>query len=97
MLPGFLSHPGEQPSRDLPVTAQPTMFAAVVGTVVGRIILNHLDIAYQSGPCVCAFDQIVTQQRISRESLFEDAINGIYFIDSFASEDALAKQILIGV
>ena len=73
------------------------MFAAVVGTVVGRIILNHLDIAYQAGPCVCAFDQIVTQQRISRESPIEDAINSIYFIDSLAGEDALAKQILIGV
>ena len=58
---GFFGHLRSQPSRDLPVSAQPAMFAAIVGAVVRGIILDHLDVAGQSRAGVGALDQIVAE------------------------------------
>ena len=63
----------KQPFRNLPVAAHPAMLAAIVSAVVRRIVLDHLDIADQSGTGIRAFDQVVAQQRIAREAAIENA------------------------
>ena len=58
------------------------MFAAVVGAVVRGIVLDNLDIAGQSRARVSAFDQIVAEQGVARETLIEHSMNGVDFVDA---------------
>ena len=57
--PRFVRHLDQYPAHDLPVAAQPAMFAAVIGAVVRRIIVDNFDIGGKPGARVCAFDQVV--------------------------------------
>ena len=87
----------KQPARDLPVAAQPAMLAAVVGAVVRGIVFDDLDVAGQSGARVGAFDQVMTEQGVARETAIENAVHRVHFVDTLAGEDAFAIQILIHI
>ena len=71
------------------------MLAAVVSTIVGRIIFYYLDITYQPGPRIGAFDQVMAEQGITREPLVENLLDGIHLINSFTCVDALSVELLI--
>src|SRR5437764_10394033 len=87
----------QQPSSDLPVAAQPAMFATVVRAVMRRIIFDYFDISDQPRACVSAFDQVVTEQRILREAMLEYALHHWNFINPFTRENTLAIQILVDI
>ena len=44
ILAGLIGHFGEEPLRNLPVAAHPAMFAAIVGAVVRRIVVDDLNV-----------------------------------------------------
>ena len=46
LAPRLIRHARQQPARDLPVSAQPAVFAPVVGVVVRGIILDDLDVTW---------------------------------------------------
>ena len=41
------------------------MFAAIVGAVVGRVVVDDFDVRNEAGARVSAFDQIVTEERVA--------------------------------
>ena len=67
-LARFIRNAIEDPAHDLPVAAQPAMLAAIIGAVVRRIIVDDFDIGGQTGARIGAFNQVVAEQRIARES-----------------------------
>src|SRR5437764_8813448 len=87
----------QQPSSDLPVAAQPAMFATVVRAVMRRIIFDYFDISDQPRASVSAFDQVVTEQRILREAMLEYALHHWNFVNPFTRENPFAVQILVNI
>ena len=62
-----------------------------------RIIVDHFDICDQTSAGVGAFDEVVAEQRVSREAMLQHALHYGDFINAFAGEYALAIKVLINV
>ena len=93
----FIGNAGKHPLRNLPVAAHPAVFAAVVGAVVRRVVVDKLDVGGQACARIGAFDQVVAQQGIARKAAVEHGVKRCNFIDSLAGKNALAKEILVGI
>jgi hypothetical protein len=90
-------HPGEQPEQDLPVAPHPAVLPAHVGDHARRIVVDDLDVADQRGPRVKAFEEVVGQQRVLRDSVAEGGEEGIDVVEPLPRVDALAEEILVRV
>ncbi len=55
----FVGNLIEDPANDLPISAQPAMFAAVVGAVVRRVIVDDFDIGGKTYARIRALNEIV--------------------------------------
>src|SRR6266849_6366646 len=86
-----------QPARDLPIAASPAMLAHGKGVVVSRIVIQKLDIADQRRAREDRFKQIVTQQRVVRNSSVQRFFKRVDIIQTLAGIDSLAEEILIDV
>ena len=73
------------------------MLAAIVGTVMGRIVFNNLDIACQASTRIGAFNQVMAEKGIARKAPVQHAVHSINFIDSLSGENSLVIEILINV
>ncbi len=87
----------KQPWQKLPVAACPAMVARDVDIVAGRIILDHLHIADQSGTGIAAFQKVVAEERVFRHAALQRGLEGVDVVKALAGEGAFAKQVLIGV
>src|SRR6185437_2008297 len=96
-LSRLIGHSRKQPLHNLPVSAQPAMFAAVVGTVMRGIILNHFDIACKASARVGALNQVMAEQGIAREAAVKNFVDSLNFINSLAGKNPLAIEILVNV
>ena len=67
------------------------MLAAVIGAVVRRIIVDHFYIGSKPGPCVSAFNQVVAEQRIARETILNVQSN---ISQLFSTLSSIADQAL---
>ena len=93
----LVGHRIGQPLHDLPVAAQPAVFAPTVRAVVRRIVLNHRDVAGQPRPRIRSFNQVMAQQRISREASVQNTDHRVDFVDSLPGKRSLAIKILIHI
>src|SRR3970040_1965903 len=84
----------QQPRCNLPIPAYPAVPAAHVRVVAGWIFLVQLHIAQQRGPCITAFQQVVTEYPVFREASLERSLERIDVVDPFADERTLAEHVL---
>ncbi len=94
---GRLANPGQQPPCQLPVSPYPAMAAARFLGVTGRVCFNQLNIRYQPGAGVTAFQQIVAQDQVLGKPAIGCLTERINVIDTLANKRALAEHILIDV
>src|SRR5690242_726762 len=73
------------------------MLAARVGAVVRGVVVDDFNVGGESGARVCAFDKVVTEERVAGEALFEHGMEGVDFVNALAGKAALAVQVLIHV
>src|SRR5512135_818338 len=73
------------------------MLAAIVGAVVGGVVLNNFDVADQPGSRIGAFDEVMTQEDVARKSPFQYTMNRGDFINTLSCEDPLREQVLVRV
>ena len=65
----------EQPGKQLPIAADPAVFAFRKRAVSGRVIFHQLDID-EAGARVLAFDQIVAEDGVLRKALADGGVKG---------------------
>ncbi len=96
-LAGLVGNAAEEPLGDLPVAADPAVFAARVGAVVRGVIVDDLDVGGEAGAGVGALDEVVAEEGVAGEALFEHSVEGGDFVDAFAGEAALGVEVLVDV
>ena len=62
-----------------------------------RKVIEQLDIAGQAHPDMGAFDQVVAQNPVFRESSRQNSAEGANIVDAFALVRAFAAEILIDI
>ena len=87
----------EQPEQDLPVAANPPVLAPGVREHARRIFIDQLDVRDERDARVQAFEQVVRQQRVLRNRIFERRGERVDVVQALPGEDALAEQVLVGV
>ena len=96
-LPDSSGTLAEEPSCDLPVAAHPAVFAAGMGGVVRRVVVDDFDVGDEAGASVGALDEVVREESVAREAAVEYLVKDGDFVDAFAGEDAFAEEVLIDV
>src|SRR4030043_1056246 len=92
-----LGNPRQNPIRDLPITANPTMVPAGVAQVTLRELIIELNITGQAHPDVSAFNQIMAQQPLLRKPPRQHSTEGSHIINSLAMVGAFTGEILIDI
>ena len=90
-------YPWQQPRQQLPVTADPAVASLHVGRVARRVILEQAHVADQAGTRVAAFQQVMAQDLVLRETVLQRVLEGIDVVDALADERTFAKQVLVHV
>ena len=93
----LIRHLVRKPLHDLPVPAQPAMFPPVVRAVVRGIILDHRNVAHQPSARIRPLNQVMTKQRVPRESSIQHVQQRIDLVDPFAGKRPLSIQILVHI
>jgi len=73
------------------------MFSSAESAEMGGIVVHDFDVGNEAGPRVSAFDQIVTQNSVARETVLKDFLERFDLIDALPREDPFAKQVLIDI
>ena len=90
-------HDTAQPRQELPITADPAVFAPRGRDVTRRILIVDDHVGGEAGPRVIPLDQVVRQQRVFREAAVCCQLEGVQVVDALAGEAPLAKEILVHV
>ena len=88
---------GEEPGQKLPVATRPAMVARHVDIIAGRIILDHLHVADQSAARIAAFEQVMAEDGVFRDTVLQRRLEGVDVVKPLAGESAFSQQILIGI
>ena len=97
VLAGSIGNAAPQPRQGLPVAAHPAVQPRGSRKVVGRIVVEHLDVAREPRAQERAFNQVVAEQRVVGEAAVEHALEHVDLEDALAGERSLAEDVLIGV
>ena len=73
------------------------MFTPIVSAVMRRIVFNYFNVADQARARIGAFNQVMTQQSVARESAVKNTVQRFDLVNPFSDKDALTVQILIHV
>ena len=68
-----------------------------IRVVAGWILFEQHDVRDQAGACITAFDQIVRQNPVVRETAREGLLECVDIVDPLADERALAKDVLVDI
>src|SRR5580692_13077134 len=71
------------------------MFTTVGSAVMGGIVLDYFNVAGQARAGVGAFDEVVAEKRISRETPVEHLMHCVDFIDPLAGIATFSVKILV--
>ncbi len=74
----------EEPSQDLPISADPAEAAAHISAVARRVGFVKLHIADETGPHIASFNQIVTEDQVLREAILAHLLEGFNVIYALA-------------
>src|SRR6185295_15178044 len=84
----------ENEGKQLPVSARPPVLPGGGDLVVGRKLLEELDVDDESGPSEDSLDEIVAQERILRDATRQSGGERVHVVDALAGVRALAEEIL---
>src|SRR3569623_369885 len=90
-------HARQQPRRDLPVAAYPTVAPTHHDGVSRRMVLDEIDIIHQRRPRITAFQEVVAQNEIFGHAPVHRLTKGVDVVNALADEAAFAEQILVDV
>ena len=65
--------------------------------VVGRELVEQLDVGDQAGPGEDALEQVVAEQRVLGHAVGQRRLERVDVVDPLAGEAALAEQVLVDV
>jgi hypothetical protein len=85
-------NPWQQPLRDLPIAANPTIRRLDVRAVAGGKVLIQLHVAQQPGARVAALQQVMAEDTVLGEASLEGLFEDIDVIDALADEGAFLNQ-----
>ena len=87
----------KDPGKQLPVSAGPPVLARGRVAVLGRELLEELEIGDESRPRKDAFEEVMAEQRVLGDPAGQRGGEGVDVIDALAGVGALAEQILVDV
>lgn len=87
----------QQPEEDLPVSADPSVSSFHIRAVAHGEVFEQLDAGGQSCSRVAAFQQVVAENCVFRETVSEDFAEGFDIVDSFSDERACLEEILVDI
>ena len=85
------------PARNLPVAADPPVLAGGEAQVVGRVVVDDVDVGAQRGAGERPLEEIVAEQRVVRHAPGERPLERVDVVDALADVAALVEEILIDV
>ena len=65
--------------------------------VVGRKLVEELDVGHQSGACEDTLEQVVTEQRVLGYPVVQRRLERVEVVDALAREASLLEEVLIHV
>ena len=65
--------------------------------ILRRVVVDNLDITYQSGANIGALNQVVRKQRIPWKAAFQYLVQDTDFINAFACKNSLAEKVLVNI
>src|SRR5690606_27359805 len=86
-----------EPREQLPVAPDPPVEPRSVGTVTAGIPVHKFYVAYETGPHVAAFQQVMAEPGIVRDAFVQCSYEHIDVVDAFARENPLVEDILVYV
>src|SRR6185437_6580058 len=89
--------PTEEPRKQLPIPAHPSMLARRCDVVPGGKLVDDLDVGRQPRPRENAFEEIVTEKRIFGDPTRERRFEEIDIVDPLSAVRAFTKQVLVYV
>ena len=87
----------EDPRQQLPVSPCPPVLARDRVAVLGRELLEELEIGDESRPRKDALEEVMAEQRVLGDPTGQRGGEGVHVIDALAGVGALAEQILVDV
>src|ERR1041385_9125305 len=87
----------ENPGKQLPVAARPSMLPGGGDIVPGGKFLHNLDIGGQSGSCKNSLQEVVAEDPVFGNTAMEGGFENVDVVNSFAAVGALPEEILINV
>src|SRR5205807_9898390 len=87
----------QKATRNLPITASPSMLSHRIGVEISRVVVEKFDIGDQRGPGEDRFKKVMTQQRILRNAIGESCFERVHIVEALSRVDAFAKKILVNV
>ena len=91
----FVAHAVFQPAYYLPVAARPAVVPLGVVDVVGRVVVEKLQVVDEAAADVAALDKVVAQYEVFRESALQHLLENLQVINSLAAEGSLVEDVLI--
>ena len=91
------SVPAQDPGEELPVAPHPAVLAGERHLVVARELLEHFDVADQARPGEAAFEEVVAEEGVFRNSAVQCSLEGVDLVYPFARVGTLAEQVLVEV
>ncbi len=95
--PARVAHSERQPRQRLPVAARPAVHARLVRREARRVVVEDFDVGRERRSQERALDEVVREQRVLGEALFQHAEEHAELEDALAGEAALAEHVLVGV
>ncbi len=87
----------EDPRQELPIAPGPPVVAADRDLVVGRELLEQIDVGHEAGAGVEALEEVVAQERVVRHPAGEGRLEGVHVVDALPRVRPLAEEILVDV
>ena len=87
----------EDPGQQLPISPRPAVLPHHRALVVGRELLEQLEIGDESSPREDPLEEVMAQQRVLRNPPGQGGLEGIHVIDALACVGALSEQVLVDI
>ena len=97
MMPVAIRSPTEEPGKQLPIPAHPSMLPRRGDVVACREFVDDLDVGCQARPRKDAFEEVVTEKRVFGDPAGERGLEEIDFVDPLSAVRAFTKQVLVNV
>ena len=92
-----VARPTQDPRQQLPIPARPAMLAGRSLEVVGRELVEQLDVGHEARPGERALEQVMAEHRVLGHTASQRCLEGVDVVDALARVTSLAEQVLVDV